>query len=39
MSVTAAAGGSVLRHCDLNDLWQTVQRPSSWNRVVVVISD
>jgi len=31
--VTAASG---LRHCDLNDLWQAVERPSSRSRIVVV---
>jgi len=33
--VTAASG---LRHCDLNDLWQAVEMPSSRrrNRIVVV---
>jgi len=31
--VTAA---SVLRHCDLNDLWYAVERASNRSRIVVV---
>jgi len=26
----------VLRHCDLNDLWWAVERPSNRSRVIVV---
>jgi len=36
--VTAASGSAaadVLRHCDLNDLWQAVERPSFQSRVEV----
>jgi len=31
--VTAASG---LRHRDLNDLWETVERPSIRRRIIVV---
>jgi len=35
--VTAAAGQRpVLRYCDLNDLWQAVERPSNRSQIVIV---
>ena len=33
VSVTATSG---LRHCDLNDLLQAIERPSNRSRIVVV---
>jgi len=32
--VTADSG---LRHCDLNDLWRSVERPSKSNRSRIVV--
>jgi len=38
IAASGPAASDVLRHCDLNDLWLAVERPSNRSRIVVVIT-